>query len=91
MFWGDEGVQVEASAGCSVNLRQRATIPDLQTVTRLPQQCTAEAILNLPAPSTKSASSLAEVPTSIWVTVGMLADKFALQLRLKRTERPKEP
>jgi hypothetical protein len=45
----------------------------------------AEALLQLPAPPTRSS---AEGPAALWLTVGLLAaDGLALQLRLKRNER----
>jgi hypothetical protein len=51
----------------------------------------AEAILELPFASTKSTDEVGKAPAAIWVTVGLLAqDKFALQLKLKRTSRPTE-
>lgn len=40
---------------------------------------TAEALLELPAPSTREGA--AELPAVVWLTVGLLAtDKFALQV-----------
>ena len=40
---------------------------------------TAEALLELPAPSTRDAA--AELPAVVWLTVGLLAtDSFALQV-----------
>ena len=51
----------------------------------------AEALLELPSPSTKSDESLAGIPAGVWLTVGLLAqDGFALQLKLKRTTAPRE-
>uniref|UniRef100_A0A061SCF1 Zinc finger mynd domain-containing protein 10-like n=1 Tax=Tetraselmis sp. GSL018 TaxID=582737 RepID=A0A061SCF1_9CHLO len=45
---------------------------------------TAEALLELPAASTKS--SAADIPETVWLTVGLLAvDGFALQVRLKKS------
>ena len=46
----------------------------------------AEAILTLPVSPTKDTSALAPV---IWLTIGLFAtDGFALQLKLKKAERP---
>lgn len=90
---GDEGVQVTGKRWrlLGQSLDSGRPFPTNGRIAVCHNGCSAEAILNMPAPSTKSAGSLAEVPASIWVTVGMLAqDKFALQLRLKRTEQPKE-
>lgn len=50
---------------------------------------TAEALLSLPAASSKAEAAAA--PSGLWLTAGLLAqDGFALQLKLKRTEAPKE-
>lgn len=46
----------------------------------------AQALLELPCTTSKDTDEIAALPQGVWVTVGLLAkDKFALQLRLKRT------
>lgn len=46
---------------------------------------TAEAYAELPAPAAKSEAK--NVPSSMWLTVGLLAtDGFTIQLKLKRIE-----
>ncbi|KAA6426414.1 MAG: zinc finger MYND domain-containing 10-like [Trebouxia sp. A1-2] len=93
-----EPVSIEAEGSAGVQgLRHRLQAVEAETGRAFPANGkivvkfggrSAEALLELPAPSTRDGA--AELPAVVWLTAGLLAtDTFALQLKLKRAEKPK--